>query len=299
MTVCRIRPFLARELKGQSASSPRRCVTVGRGAGRVNFIDHSTVYSSATPTRNRQSSSEEGLGLNFDVVAGETMTQQAVYDLVGRPITRSCLEGYNGTILCYGQTSSGKSFTMFGSQLGTEDCTDSKGLIPRALEDLWSCLGESVSFRCRCSFYEIYQEKVFDLLTESDTFPNGLSVREDAAGGVYVENCSELEAESVRQAEDILLRGYRNRSVGETAMNRESSRSHAVFQMQIELAESKNYGAVIKRAAKFTLVDLAGSERQKDTLAVSGRLKEAVMINKSLSTLGRVINSLVEVCLNC
>jgi kinesin family protein 15 len=149
--------------------------------------------------------------------------------------------------------------------------------------------------KCRCSFYEIYQEKVFDLLDLDTTHSSaGLAVREDTLLGVYVAGLTECEVSSQEEARAIMLRGYANRRVAETAMNRESSRSHAIFQLLLEFSECRMDGAIVTKAAKMCMVDLAGSERQRDTLATNARLKEAAAINKSLSTLGRVINSLVE-----
>ena len=177
--------------------------------------------------------------------------------------------------------------------------------MPRVLDFIWNKLSKEAAessgektFSCRCSFYEIYQEKVFDLLDTSigGTFssPNSLSVREDVKRGVYVEGCIEEEVTSPTDASRVLAIGYRNRHVGETAMNRESSRSHAVFQLVVDTCEVK--GEVrTRRSSRFSMVDLAGSERQKDTNATGDRLKEASQINKSLSALGHVINALADV----
>lgn len=155
--------------------------------------------------------------------------------------------------------------------------------------------GEKI-YTCRCSFYEIYQEKVFDLLDNTSGASNcgGLSVREDSRHGVYVEGCIQEEVRSPSDASRVLAIGYRNRHVGETAMNRESSRSHAVFQLVVETSEVKG-DVRTTRSSRFSMVDLAGSERQKDTNATGDRLKEASQINKSLSALGNVINALADV----
>lgn len=162
------------------------------------------------------------------------------------------------------------------------------------------------TFVCKCSFYEIYQEKVYDLLSAYADSPTPVVeciVREDSILGVFVDNCTEIVLNSLEAAENVLTVGLQNRSQGETLMNRSSSRSHAVFQLNIEYTEttskvdhgSSTAGEVlIKRTSKFRLIDLAGSERQKDTHSTAFRLKEAALINKSLSCLGRVINALVE-----
>lgn len=168
------------------------------------------------------------------------------------------------------------------------------------MEYIWSHISqetsENVSFSAKCSFFEIYQEKVFDLL-DSDLSSNGLQVREDSKLGVFIDGIKEEAVSSSSDAHKILSIGYNNRHVGETSMNRESSRSHAVFVLTIRRTESSLQGTeVVKRTivSRLTLVDLAGSERQKNTNALGDRLKEASQINKSLTVLGQVINSLVD-----
>jgi kinesin family protein 15 len=234
-----------------------------------------------------------------------------MFQQVGLPITEKCLQGYNGTVLCYGQTGSGKTYTIFGNSMDT--ISDSalvekeplRGLVPRVFEHLWESFGRSkaaddkFSYTCHCAFYEIYQERVFDLLDMSGAQTvAGLSVREDAKEGVYVEGCTEQACLSVQDAHSVLLKGYQNRHVAETNMNRESSRSHAVFQLSLETGTENADGIVVRRKARFSMVDLAGSERQRDTNASGERLKEASVINKSLSTLGHVINTLADVASN-
>jgi kinesin family protein 15 len=300
---CRIRPANQREGTGSGSSGVRKCVSI--------LEDSNTVLLNSKP---------ESKAFSFDFAADENVTQDEIFREVGLPITRSCLEGYNGTILCYGQTGSGKTFTTFGASIDAmldddqhsmnasskaEDrpvvsLEESRGLVPRALEHLLESIEETrktkvnYSATCKCSFYEIYQEKVFDLLDIASHSVAGLSVREDSKEGVYVEGCTETVVTSVKEAHRILVQGYKNRHVAETSMNRESSRSHAVFQLSIETTETRQDGVTVKRNARFSMVDLAGSERQKDTNATGDRLKEASVINKSLSTLGHVINTLAE-----
>lgn len=183
--------------------------------------------------------------------------------------------------------------------------SDQRGLVPRVLEYLWQRISFitaqndsdiQTNYTCSCSFYEIYQEKVYDLLdaaTVANQFnANGISlqVREDSKLGVYVEGLIEEYVRSPADAARVLSLGYNNRHVGETNMNRESSRSHAVFLLTIRTLETNAVtGAKRNRISKFSLVDLAGSERHKDTQATGERLKEASQINKSLSTLGTCI----------
>ncbi|XP_020614830.1 kinesin-like protein KIF15 isoform X3 [Orbicella faveolata] len=237
---------------------------------------------------------------SFDHVADINATQEEVFGAVGKKIVEGCVAGYNGTIFAYGQTGSGKTFTMLGPAEGEEESFTHqlRGVIPRAFEYLFSLInreqekhGERVEFLCRCSFLEIYNEQIFDLLDPAST---GLSLREDIKKGVFVDGLLERDVASARDAYRVLNSGWLNRRVASTSMNRESSRSHAVFTVALESKERKAGMASIK-VSRLNLVDLAGSERQKDTHAEGLRLKEASSINKSLSALGNVIMALVDI----
>lgn len=234
----------------------------------------------------------------FDSVADTDCTQESVFSAVGKSLIESCVAGYNGTIFAYGQTGSGKTFTMLGP---SEDCDNFKhelrGVIPRSFEHLFNLIsrqhdlhGERKRFLCKCSFLEIYQEQVYDLL---DPAASNLQLRENIKKGVFVDGLMEQVVATPNEAYEALSIGWLNRRVGATSMNRESSRSHAVFTLIIESKEQKN-GVTNVRQSQLNLVDLAGSERQKDTNTVGIRLKEAGKINKSLSVLGNVIMSLVD-----
>ncbi|XWS14274.1 hypothetical protein CRYUN_Cryun36dG0108600 [Craigia yunnanensis] len=199
----------------------------------------------------------------------------------------------------YPQTGSGKTYTMMGeiyeveSQLG-EDC----GITPRIFEYLFSRIrmeeesrkDEKLRFSCKCSFLEIYNEQITDLLDPSST---NLQLREDLKKGVYVENLMEYDVRDVDDVLKLLFQGAANRRMAATNMNSESSRSHSVFTCIIESHWEKD-SMTHFRFARLNLVDLAGSERQKSSGAEGDRLKEAANINKSLSTLGLVIMSLVD-----
>lgn len=237
---------------------------------------------------------------SFDHVADINTTQEEVFGAVGKKIVEGCVAGYNGTIFAYGQTGSGKTFTMLGPAEGEEESFTHqlRGVIPRAFEYLFSLInreqekyGDRVEFLCRCSFLEIYNEQIFDLL---DPASMGLSLREDIKKGVFVDGLLERDVASARDAYRVLNSGWLNRRVASTSMNRESSRSHAVFTVTLESKERKAGMASIK-VSRLHLVDLAGSERQKDTHAEGLRLKEASSINKSLSALGNVIMALVDI----
>ncbi|XP_048465143.1 kinesin-like protein KIF15-A [Rhincodon typus] len=234
----------------------------------------------------------------YDHVADMDTTQEAVFSAVARGIIESCMNGYNGTIFAYGQTGSGKTFTMLGPSDDSDNFTHNlRGVIPRSFEYLFYLInrekektGEGKDFLCKCSFIEIYNEQIFDLLDPAST---GLFLRENIKTGVFVEGVVEQVVTSAAEAYQVLSMGWRNRSVASTSMNRESSRSHAVFSVTIQSKEKIN-NLVNIRTSQLNLVDLAGSERQKDTHAEGLRLKEASSINRSLSCLGHVIMGLVD-----
>jgi len=229
----------------------------------------------------------------FDCVAGENTTQEEVFQSVGKPIAESCIQGYNGTIFAYGQTGSGKTYTMLGPS--EQQFDKNQGLIPRTINHLFQLAfnkkqleGEDFQFLCKCSFIEIYNEQVYDLLDTNKTA--SLNIRECIQRGVFVDHLIEQVASNPSSAIKILSKGWHNRTVAGTAMNRESSRSHAVFVMTIETKQKD--GKTLK--SLLNMVDLAGSERQKDAMTTGTRLREAGSINKSLSVFGNVINSLVN-----
>ncbi|XP_051871609.1 kinesin-like protein KIF15-A [Pristis pectinata] len=261
--------------------------------------DHGLCLSVPSPNTIRLSSKPEPKVFTYDHVADMDTTQEAVFSAVGRGIIESCMNGYNGTIFAYGQTGSGKTFTMLGPSDDSDNFTHNlRGIIPRSFEYLFYLInrekekaGEGKSFLCKCSFIEIYNEQIFDLLDPAST---GLFLRENIKTGVFVEGVIEQVVTSAAEAYQVLSVGWRNRSVASTSMNRESSRSHAVFALGIESRERIN-SLVNIRMSRLNLVDLAGSERQKDTQAEGLRLKEASSINRSLSCLGHVIMGLVDV----
>ncbi|XP_043921457.1 kinesin-like protein KIF15 [Protopterus annectens] len=234
----------------------------------------------------------------FDCVADVDTNQEDVFSAVAKNIIESCVNGYNGTIFAYGQTGSGKTFTMLGPSESDNFSHNLRGIIPRSFEYLFFLInrekekgGQEKNFLCKCSFIEIYNEQIFDLL---DSASPGLLLREKLTKGVFVVGANEPVINSAAEAYQVLSVGWRNRRVASTSMNRESSRSHAVFTVTIESVDS-NGGIVNHRSSQLNLVDLAGSERQKDTHTEGVRLKEASSINRSLSCLGQVIMALVDV----
>ncbi|OCT75958.1 hypothetical protein XELAEV_18031144mg [Xenopus laevis] len=254
-----------------------------------------TALSSTTI---RLHSKPEPKMFTFDHVANVDTTQESVFSSVAKNIVESCMNGYNGTIFAYGQTGSGKTFTMLGPSESDNFTHNLRGVIPRSFEYLFFLInrekekaGEGKSFLCKCSFIEIYNKQIFDLL---DSASAGLFLREHIKKGVFVVGAVEQVVTSAAEAYQVLSIGWRNRRVASTSMNRESPRSHAVFTVTIESMEKTN-DLVNIRSSQLNLVDLAVSERQKDTQTEGVRLKEAGSINRSLSCLGQVITALVDV----
>ncbi|VFQ74892.1 unnamed protein product [Cuscuta campestris] len=235
----------------------------------------------------------------FDHVACESLSQEKLFRVAGNPMVENCMSGYNSCMFAYGQTGSGKTYTMMG-EIGqmSGNLNDHRGITPRIFEYLFARIreeeekqkSERLKFSCKCSFLEIYNEQITDLLEPSS--PN-LHLREDSKKGVYVENLTEVSVTCVDDVLRFLLQGASNRKMAATHMNSESSRSHSVFTCNIESCWEKDSMKHF-RFGKLNLVDLAGSERQKSSGADGERLREAANINKSLSTLGLVIMSLVD-----
>nr|prf kinesin-related protein [Strongylocentrotus purpuratus] len=213
-----------------------------------------------------------------------------LYDETFRSLVESVLQGFNGTIFAYGQTGTGKTFTMEGVRSNPE----LRGVIPNSFEHIFTHIArtQSQQFLVRASYLEIYQEEIRDLLAKDQKKRLDLKERPDT--GVYVKDLSSFVTKSVKEIEHVMTVGNNNRSVGSTNMNEHSSRSHAIFIITIECSELGVDGENHIRVGKLNLVDLAGSERQAKTGATGDRLKEATKINLSLSALGNVISALVD-----
>ncbi|KEP62515.1 UNVERIFIED_CONTAM: kinesin motor domain-containing protein [Hammondia hammondi] len=220
----------------------------------------------------------------------DSAEQKHIYDETAVGIVESVMEGYNGTIFAYGQTGTGKTHTM----VGTESCHVNKGIIPRAFEHIFSRVACSTRTRylVQASFLEIYNEEIRDLLAKNPT--GRLELKDHPRSGVYVKDLSSFVVKGVEELQAAMLAGQRNRKVGATLMNVVSSRSHTIFTVTIESCESVDGEDSQIRVGKLNLVDLAGSERHAKTGATGGTFKEAAKINLSLSALGNVISALVE-----
>ncbi|KAJ7957285.1 Kinesin-like protein [Quillaja saponaria] len=256
-----------------------------------------------------QKMSSDSLSINaqtftFDSVADTESTQLDIFQLVGVPLVENCLAGFNSSVFAYGQTGSGKTYTIWGpsnSLLAEHLNGDQQGLTPRVFERLFARIVEEqikhadkqLKYQCHCSFLEIYNEQITDLL---DPNQRNLQIREDVKSGVYVENLTEEYVSTMKDVTQLLIKGLSNRRIGATSINAESSRSHTVFTCVIESrSKSMADGLSCFKTSRINLVDLAGSERQKLTGAAGERLKEAGNINRSLSQLGNLINILAEV----
>ncbi|XP_038677292.1 kinesin-like protein KIF1B isoform X14 [Scyliorhinus canicula] len=220
-------------------------------------------------------------------------SQSQVYNDIGKEMLQHSFEGYNVCIFAYGQTGAGKSYTMMGKQ-----DKDHEGIIPQLCEDLFEKINDNnnsdMSYSVEVSYMEIYCERVRDLLNPKTK--GNLRVREHPLLGPYVEDLSKLAVTSYTDIADLMDAGNKARTVAATNMNETSSRSHAVFTIVFtQKRHDVETDLCTEKVSKISLVDLAGSERADSTGAKGTRLKEGANINKSLTTLGKVISALAEV----
>ncbi|KAM4556858.1 kinesin-like protein KIF1A isoform 5-T5 [Fundulus diaphanus] len=278
----RVRPFNSREIGKES-----KCIIQMSG-------NTTTILNPKQP--------KESKSFNFDYSYWSHTTpedvnyasQMQVYKDIGEEMLLHAFEGYNVCIFAYGQTGAGKSYTMMGRQE-----KDQQGIIPLLCEDLFTKINDisndnSMSYSVEVSYMEIYCERVRDLLNPKNK--GNLRVREHPLLGPYVEDLSKLAVTSYNDIQDLMDSGNKARTVAATNMNETSSRSHAVFNIIFTQKkhdmETENTS---EKVSKISLVDLAGSERADSTGAKGTRLKEGANINKSLTTLGKVISALAEV----
>jgi hypothetical protein len=281
----RIRPFAQRPQEGPAGASS--------SCSDIEQVAHAT--SDGLGVKLGGTDCEATKTFTFDRVFNNSSEQAHVFESVGKPVVDAAVEGYNGSVFAYGQTGSGKTYTMLGSP-------SDPGLIPRVIQYLFSKLSSAmessessleVHHIIRVSYVEIYNERILDLL---DVEAGTKALRETIKRGVYVQDLVEKRVSSPADAAEWMEVGNNNRKTASTAMNSESSRSHAVFSLTVEMSMiNSETGVRLTRHSRVNLVDLAGSERQRDTLVTGARLKEASTINKSLSVLGNVIMSLVNI----
>ncbi|XP_054910228.1 kinesin-like protein KIF3C isoform X1 [Poeciliopsis prolifica] len=237
--------------------------------------------------------SEPQKTFTFDAVYDSSSKQRDLYDESVRPLIDSVLAGFNGTIFAYGQTGTGKTYTMQGLWLDPEK----QGVIPNAFDHIFTHISRSQSdkqYLVRASYLEIYLEEIRDLLDPNHSNTRGLELRESPETGVYVQDLTSCVCKSIKEIEEVMNVGNQARAVGATDMNEHSSRSHALFLITVECSQPGPDGRKHIRVGRLNLVDLAGSERQAKTGVQGDRLKEAAKINLSLSALGNVISALAD-----
>ncbi|KAE8733551.1 Mitochondrial import inner membrane translocase subunit Tim17/Tim22/Tim23 family protein [Hibiscus syriacus] len=240
----------------------------------------------------------------FDSVLDTNSSQEDVFRQIGVPLVKNALSGYNASILSYGQTGSGKTYTMWGPPSAmVEDPSprSHQGIVPRFFQMLFSEIqreqensdGKQTNYQCRCSFLEIYNEQIGDLL---DPTQRNLEIKDDPKNGVYVENLTEEYVTSYEDVTQILIKGLSSRKVGATTVNSKSSRSHIVFTFVIESwckeASSKCFGS--SKTSRISLIDLAGLDRNKLEDVSRQHVQEDKNVKKSLSQLGYLVNTLAK-----
>ncbi|XP_020214871.1 kinesin-like protein KIN-5D [Cajanus cajan] len=239
----------------------------------------------------------------FDKVFGPNSKQKELYELAVSPIVNEVLEGYNCTIFAYGQTGTGKTYTMEGgARKKNGEFPSDAGVIPRAVKQIFDILEtQNAEYSMKVTFLELYNEEITDLLAPEETLKfvddkskKPIALMEDGKGGVFVRGLEEEIVCTANEIYKILEKGSAKRRTAETLLNKQSSRSHSIFSITIHIKECTPEGEEMIKCGKLNLVDLAGSENISRSGAREGRAREAGEINKSLLTLGRVINALVE-----
>ncbi|XP_030563414.1 kinesin-like protein unc-104 isoform X9 [Drosophila novamexicana] len=280
----RVRPFNSREIARES-----KCI-----------IEMSGATTAITNPKVPPNTSESIKRFNFDYSYwshdprdSDFSTQSMVYKDIGEEMLQHSFDGYNVCIFAYGQTGAGKSYTMMGRQEEQQE-----GIIPMICKDLFGRIQETetdeLKYSVEVSYMEIYCERVRDLLNPKNK--GNLRVREHPLLGPYVEDLSKLAVTDYQDIHDLIDEGNKARTVAATNMNETSSRSHAVFTIFFTQRRHDTMTDLItEKVSKISLVDLAGSERADSTGAKGTRLKEGANINKSLTTLGKVISALAEV----
>ncbi|KAH0571631.1 Kinesin-like protein [Spironucleus salmonicida] len=265
--VIRCRPFNQKE--------------ANEGASNVIETNNELAQIKITPPANIQ---KQARSFTFDAVYGTESKNIDIFNISFRPLVSQVLEGYNACIFAYGQTGSGKTFTMSG-------VSENPGCIPNSFQYLFDTMSTipNTEFLVSASFIEIYNEEVRDLMTGKAK----LAVRENPKKGIYIEGLKSFPVKSEKEIIQIMDQGTSHRTVAATKMNATSSRSHSIFMVRVERLETISDKETV-RCGKLNLVDLAGSERQGKTGAEGKRLQEANSINLSLSTLGIVIQKLVQ-----
>ncbi|KAG9464074.1 hypothetical protein GDO78_020547 [Eleutherodactylus coqui] len=228
----------------------------------------------------------------YDFVFDPLAEQEEVYNTAVSPLIQGLFKGYNATVLAYGQTGSGKTFSMGGAYTHDQENEPTVGVIPRVVKALFQEIEQRADweFLLKVSYLEIYNEEILDLLYASRDKACPISIREDPKEGIKICGLTERDVKTALDTISCLEQGNSSRTVASTAMNSQSSRSHAIFTISIEQKKRADKNNSFR--SKLHLVDLAGSERQKKTKAEGDRLKEGISINRGLLCLGNVISAL-------
>jgi len=264
---CRVRPLNKKELASHGTES---C---------INVTDEKAFW-------NNDKAAGKPKEFVFDRCFGPESTQQEVYKYAAEPIVASIIEGYNGTVFAYGQTSSGKTHTMEGPDRVDPEM---QGVVPRMISTIFDKIyneSDMIEFHISVSYFEIYMEKVKDLLNPKN---DNMNIREHPQRGIYVDGAREILVSSPDDVHNVMTQGSNSRSIAVTNMNEHSSRSHSVFMLTVS---QTNMEDLSKKSGKLYLVDLAGSEKAAKTGASGQKMEEAKKINASLTCLGIVITKL-------
>ncbi|XP_050997055.1 chromosome-associated kinesin KIF4A [Acomys russatus] len=228
----------------------------------------------------------------YDFVFDPSTEQEEVFNTAVAPLIKGIFKGYNATVLAYGQTGSGKTYSMGGAYTAEQEHESTIGVIPRVIQLLFKEINKKSDFEfsLKVSYLEIYNEEILDLLCPSREKASQINIREDPKEGIKIVGLTEKTVLVASDTVSCLEQGNNSRTVASTAMNSQSSRSHAIFTISIEQRKKNDKNSSFR--SKLHLVDLAGSERQKKTKAEGDRLKEGININRGLLCLGNVISAL-------
>ena len=323
--VVRVRPPLPRELSGELPF--QNIIGIDEREQVITIGDNVESMQEETSQASSGNGPHTSHSYVFDHVYDPSSSQKKVYETTARGVVDSALQGYNATVFAYGQTGTGKTFTMEGFSEGSSG-VEARGIIPRAIEQIFGHIQRHASpamrFLVRASYLQIYNEAISDLLKPERS---NLSIREDKKRGVFVDGLSEWVVRSPAEIYGLMQRGGAVRATGETKMNEVSSRSHAVFIVIVEQSQTiyvdergqemspeefqqfmhsrgvrreqdmtklEDHVRQSFKVGKLNLVDLAGSERVRLSGATGQRLEESKQINRSLSALGNVISALTD-----
>ncbi|PNH67530.1 hypothetical protein VD0002_g2215 [Verticillium dahliae] len=295
--VVRVRAFLPREInRGAECLIEMNPMTQETTLLVPNDNDPANSRAKSRKVIEEKSFTFDNSFWSHDATDKHYAPQEEIYNTLGEEFLDHNFEGYHTCIFAYGQTGSGKSYTMMGTP-------DQPGLIPRTCEDLFERIEAAqnetpnISYNVRVSYFEVYNEHVRDLLVPvvPNKPPYYLKIRESPTEGPYVKDLTEVPVRSINEILRYMKNGDDSRTTASTKMNDTSSRSHAVFTIMLkQIHHDMETDETTERSSRIRLVDLAGSERAKATEATGARLREGSNINKSLTTLGRVIGALAD-----